>query len=401
MEGGAARPMSDDARLQRLADVVDDVGWVAFLYDAHWHLIWASREAREMTGDHTPAALGYGMEVPTGMRGLAWTRRMTDEEREAVSTVMLAEAEYDLPGTIEAARAIDPELAAAAERARGPHCGAPAFSFRTGYSPANGPHTPFTGLVVRVRDEHGALVAGLCVVLPTLPMGLSAMLMHGDQDAFARMARLAAPGRRAAVVLFADLEGSGDIARGLSGAAYFRLISELTERIDRAVVARAGIIGKHAGDGLTAFFVVDDLGSPSGAVRAALEAARSIAITAREVAAEAATADDGTAGILMNLGVHWGPGLYMGQLVTDGRLEVTALGDEVNECARIQETARGGALLVSKALLERLDAADARALGLDPDALHYTSLEDLPHATPKAIRDAGRLAVTEIPVHRS
>ncbi len=395
---GVERPWSDDPRLQHLADVVDDVGWVAFLYDRDWHLIWASREAREMTGDHTPAALGYGLEVPLALGRLAWTRRMTLEERLAVSTVLLAEAESDVPGTIDAARAVDPALAAAAEaerRTRSP-CGGPAFSFRTGYSPANGPHTPFTGLVVRVRDDVGAFAAGLCIVMPALPMGLSAMLMHGDKDAFARMARLAAPGRRAAAVLFADLEGSGDIARGLSGAAYFRLISELTERIDRSVVRRSGIIGKHAGDGVTAFFVADDLGGPSGAVRAAIEAARSIAATVREITADTAVGDEPT--VRMNFGIHWGPGLYMGQLVTDGRLEVTALGDEVNECARIQQTARGGALIVSKALLERLEPADAHALELDPDTLHYTALGGLPGAHPKAIRDAGRLSVTRIPL---
>jgi len=395
---GVERPWSDDPRLQQLADVVDDVGWVAFLYDRDWHLIWASREAREMTGDHTPASLGYGLEVPLALRRLAWTRRMTEEERLAVSTVLLAEAESDVPGTIDAARATEPGLAAAAEaeRRRRPDCGGSAFSFRTGYSPVNGPHTPFTGLVVRVRDDAGAFAAGLCIVMPALPMGLSAMLMHGDQEAFARMARLAAPGRRAAAVLFADLEGSGDIARGLSGAAYFRLISALTERIDRAVVRRSGIIGKHAGDGVTAFFVADDLGGPSGAARAAIEAARSIAATVRDIADDSTIDDEPT--VRMNFGVHWGPGLYMGQLVTDGRLEVTALGDEVNECARIQQTAHGGTLLVSKALLERLDAADARALDLDPDTLHYTALGEMQEAHPKTVRDAGRVAVTRIAV---
>jgi class 3 adenylate cyclase len=45
----------------------------------------------------------------------------------------------------------------------------------------------------------------------------------------------------------------------------------------------------------------------------------------------------------------------MGQVVTGGRLGVTALGDEVNECARMKQTATGGALLASKALIERLD----------------------------------------------
>jgi len=57
----------------------------------------------------------------------------------------------------------------------------------------------------------------------------------------------------------------------------------------------------------------------------------------------------------VSVGVHWGGSLYMGQVVTRGRLEVTALGDEVNECARIQRAASGGAILASKGVLERLD----------------------------------------------
>jgi len=61
--------------------------------------------------------------------------------------------------------------------------------------------------------------------------------------------------------------------------------------------------------------------------------------------------------VKINAGVHWGGALYLGQVITGGRLEVTALGDEVNECARIQQSARDGALLASKPLVERLDRA--------------------------------------------
>ena len=57
----------------------------------------------------------------------------------------------------------------------------------------------------------------------------------------------------------------------------------------------------------------------------------------------------------------------MGQVVTGGRLEVTALGDEMNECARIQATARDGSVLATKALLEQLAPAESEAVGIDPD----------------------------------
>jgi hypothetical protein len=88
--------------------------------------------------------------------------------------------------------------------------------------------------------------------------------------------------------------------------------------------------------------------------------------------------------------------LYMGQIVTRGRLEVTALGDEVNECARIEQVARDGALLASKDLLERLDPEDAAAVGVDVTEVTYTSLAELAGDQEKVIRDAGQLAVTAL-----
>ena len=99
----------------------------------------------------------------------------------------------------------------------------------------------------------------------------------------------------------------------------------------------------------------------------------------------------------MNIGLHWGGALYMGQVVTGGRLEVTALGDEVNECARIQQSARDGAGYVSKALLELLTAVDAEAIGIDPDRVTYRTVADLEGATDKSVRDAGGIAVAELP----
>jgi class 3 adenylate cyclase len=75
---------------------------------------------------------------------------------------------------------------------------------------------------------------------------------------------------------------------------------------------------------------------------------------------------------------------------------VTALGDEVNETARIEASATGGLILASKQLLERLDPSDADAIGLDLDDVSYTLLGELPTATAKARRDAAGVAVTDL-----
>jgi len=85
-----------------------------------------------------------------------------------------------------------------------------------------------------------------------------------------------------------------------------------------------------------------------------------------------------------------------GAVTTAGRSEVTALGDEVNEAARIEAGATGGRMLASKVLLERLDGDDATRLRLDPDRLVYTALANLGIATEKARRDAPAVSLCEV-----
>ena len=100
--------------------------------------------------------------------------------------------------------------------------------------------------------------------------------------------------------------------------------------------------------------------------------------------------------LVLRFGLHWGATLYVGLITTSGRTEITALGDEVNEGARIEACATGGRALASKALIERLEAEDADALNLAPGRVTYTPLADLPTATEKARRDAPAIAVCEV-----
>ena len=98
----------------------------------------------------------------------------------------------------------------------------------------------------------------------------------------------------------------------------------------------------------------------------------------------------------MRIGLHWGTDPYIGRLLTSGRTEVTALGQEVNEGARIEACAPAGGILASKALLERLDPEDARVLGIDPADTQYMPIAELSDAPEKARLDAPVLAVTRL-----
>jgi class 3 adenylate cyclase len=237
-------------------------------------------------------------------------------------------------------------------------------------------------------DESGSLVAVVEICRPALQATLAARFARGEQATLERIGRLSEPARRPAAILFADLEASGDLSRRLSSRAYFELIRSLTDLIDESVTTHDGITGKHAGDGASALFVRED-GDESIAASGAISAARAIRAGAGELI------EEGGVEVQINIGVHWGATLMVGQVSAGGRLEVTALGDEMNEAARIESVASAGAILVSKPLVERLEPEAAAELGIDQDSIAYRPLSE--HgAEGKSLRDAGTIAVAEL-----
>ena len=124
-----------------------------------------------------------------------------------------------------------------------------------------------------IHDEAGEIIGYLFFYGPSLPARTLGLLTRGDANMFERMASLAEPGRRQAAILFAALDDSTALSRRLPSAVYFNLIRRLVADMDEVVVARRGLVGKHTGDGVTAFFLADDHGSRSAAARLAIETA--------------------------------------------------------------------------------------------------------------------------------
>lgn len=304
---------------------------------------------------------------------------------------------HDTPGGKEAvAEHLEGEdERAILERAR-PRRPPPIWSYGIDYVSPEGPPVHVHVVTFPLRDERGRSIGNVVVYHSGLPVSLTAQLVRGDRDMFERMAQLAEPGSRSLAIMFADLESSGMLSRHMPSALYFSLIRRLTDAMDRAIVQRQGIVGRHAGDGVSAFFLAEDLGSPAAAIGAAIEAGREIAVVAEAVGTSLRSEVPEAEPVRVNIGVHWGSAVYIGQVATEGRLEVTALGDEVNECARIQESASEGALLVSKTALERVSAEQAEALDVAPEHSHYTTVAELPGASEKARRDAGAIAVARL-----
>jgi class 3 adenylate cyclase len=402
-----------DPRLQEVIQSLADTTNTIEVYDSQWRMIWLSDEIKHLVDEHDEERLGYGKHMFEAVcLNPVWVKILDPDnffELALTWTPLLIE---NTPGgkqtlTEIAWRAIqswDPPIEFSREDleawfdALEPVSPPAIFKTSIRFVPTSRLPGEVETYIVRLHDPDGEHFGFLVSHHNALPSGLTALLTRGDEGMFRRMAGLVDPGRKRAAILFADLQSSASLSRRLPTATYFRLIGDLIAAIDGVVGNYGGVVGKHAGDGVTAFFLVDDLGSPSAAARVALESARDISVVTRDTA----KASGEETGLIdsddckVNVAVHWGGTLYMGQLVTGGRLEITALGDEVNECARIQESARDGEILVSKAVVEHLGAADAADLGIDPDSVLYRTVAELPGASEKAREDAGTIPVTTL-----
>ena len=385
-----------DPPLNEWAARIDGLRWSAVIGDADWNLKWVSRSLRNFLRVGDDADLGYGLSI-----GEAWSTR---EEWQRSAT---PESQIRLFGEVvpffmaamndrgrDVRELLAEPFASLVEQVEPAPSVPLVWSSSFDYSDPQDPDLPpyrVNFCVIRINDDDGSPVGMLFVFFIDFDPNLMALLVRGDQAMYQRMARLVEPGPREAAIVFCDLHRSGTLARRMSTGAYFRLVRRLWTEIDAIVANNCGIVGKHAGDGASAFFLVADLGSPSAAVAAAISTARAIHELSNAVFGEVVGV-----GCQMKVGLHWGGGLYMGQLVPGGRLDVTALGDEVNEAARIQECASPHESLASKQLVERLSPDDARRLDLDLDTLKYVLIGEREGASRKIIEDAGAIAVTPV-----
>jgi class 3 adenylate cyclase len=290
---------------------------------------------------------------------------------------------------------VDPRLRDAVMRQSPVH--AEMFSFTISGVGVAGLETRASSMTIRLRDANGRLAGTAIVSKPAIgDRTLASQAMHSDPDHLARMQQVGRAARRPAAILFADLEGSSSLARRLPTASYFRLARRLVRAADHHVVTAGGLVGRHVGDGLAAFFLAETAGSESAAARACINAARGFRAAASEISDRS---DLEPSDVVVRMGLHWGATLYVGNITTEGRSEVTALGDEVNEAARIEASATGGRTLAAKELIERLSPDDAAAVGIDTDRLTFTTIGDMDTATAKAQRDAPTIAVCEIGDH--
>ena len=393
-------PLPDDPMLAEWAAAMRDMGDWGWIVDSSWNLQFITDEQRLSLAydvEMVPVVIGEHLFGPATTTMSSFWRTEAGQLHETWSTffanvgdMMLA----DTPGGKDELRSVvDPSLAGAVDELSA----ASHASATTGISSAAGTRDRGATLLqktLRIRDAEGRLRGTAITFKPAVGMNvLGTMALERDPGHLQRLRSVASARRRPAAILFADLEGSSALSRTLSTSNYFAAGRRIVRATDRCVVDAGGLVGRHVGDGVVAFFPVEVFESESDAAKGCIRTARDIETAMREVASQCGLPAEQ---LVMRFGLHWGSTIYMGNIGTPARSEVTALGDEVNEAARIEACATGGRLLVSKSLVERLQPIDAAALNLDIDRLSYTQLSEMTTATDKARRDAPAIAVCEV-----
>jgi class 3 adenylate cyclase len=392
-------PLPEHPLLRAWASVLNDAGHWASVLDAEWRYVFVTDELissyRDM-GAATSPPIGAHVLSAEARRFLAETLGGASASSEVRRARFLVVGRYVLAGTPggreELRRVVDPLVADLVDQLQ-PEDPPPVYMNREHFATA-GAEVTGSGVVIRIDDSDGQRV-GVCMLAKPAP-GMSRLARAAataDLTHLERMRVVERPDRHPAAVLMADLEASSPLARHLSTAQYFAFVRRLVRTADRCVIDAGGIVGRHAGDGIVAFFLADTAGSESAAARACIAAARAMRDTLPDIAERSELSESECS---LRFGLHWGATVYLGWILTGGRSEVTALGDEVNEAARIEACATGGRTLASKSLMERLNRVDADALGLDTGHATYTPLAELATATDKARRDAPSIAVCEI-----
>jgi class 3 adenylate cyclase len=391
-------PLPEQPVLAEVAEALNQAGLWAYVLDRDFRVVYMTDELRRSNAglvEMVRVPLGahlFGVDfLDAALEWPTWTLETARRMFAAMGPWVLADAAR---GIEQLRESVDPRLLDLLDQLA-PVDGAAALAYETDGAAMRGKVLyDLKVLVERIRDKSGRTVGTKLLFTTAVGMatiGVAAAI--GDLGHFERMQSVTNAGRRPAAVLFADLEGSSALARRLPTASYFTLIRRLAGAADKCVIDSGGLVGRHAGDGAVAFFLVETAGSASAAARACIEASRALGAALPGIAGRSGLqAED----VVLRFGLHWGSNLHVGNISTPGRSEVTALGDEVNEAARIEACASGGRTLASKDLVERLGPADAAALGLDPGQITYTSLGDLETTTDKARRDAATIPVCEL-----
>jgi class 3 adenylate cyclase len=235
------------------------------------------------------------------------------------------------------------------------------------------------------------------------------LFIDGIGDRASVMRRLASqqsPMLTPMAVMVADLQDSVRLCAELPPQSYFQLINEIWNLCNRVIQEFDGQIGKHAGDGIVAyFFPRPGTSYLDNCVRCAVRIKEEV----RRLSHEWQMQRQWLNTLYLNTGLHEGQE-WVGTFEIGDTFQLSALGDTINHSARLSEFATHGAIWASKQLVTRLESEVGTTLDYgvthqQPDGRQHfvrssfaqiqSLLAGTAAETSKA-RDIATMAVTEI-----
>jgi class 3 adenylate cyclase len=149
--------------------------------------------------------------------------------------------------------------------------------------------------------------------------------------------------RRMVTILFSDVKGSTAMAEHLDPEEVMEVMNGAFEILIGAVYQHEGTLARLMGDAILAFFgaPIAHENDPERAVRCALQIVSGVQEYARKLEAER-----GIQGFNIRVGINTGL-VVMGEVGSDLRVEYTAMGDAINQAARMEQNAPVGGVLIS------------------------------------------------------
>lgn len=154
------------------------------------------------------------------------------------------------------------------------------------------------------------------------------------QEIASRPDLLTGGARQKVTVMFQDIRNFTRMSEGMDPTELSDFLSDLRERLTRAVFANKGTLDKYIGDAIMAIFGTPrPADNPSDDTRNAVRAGLAMLASLRDFNAERIKL--GREEIRIGIGLHTGE-VFAGNIGFSDRLEYTVIGDAVNTASRIE-----------------------------------------------------------------
>ena len=154
-------------------------------------------------------------------------------------------------------------------------------------------------------------------------------------------------------MLFADVRGSTALSEQMTSIEFSKLINRFYVGSTKAIAEEDGLVEKLAGDAVAAFWGAGFAGQDY--VARTIRAAQNISRLMQ------------TQNIPVGIGVHAGIAFFGAMGSSEGLVDISAIGEEVNTAARLASKAAAGEIILSEIALERahMDSSELESRKLE------------------------------------